>query len=232
MNRQTLGSQKDWSRRARLVRGAALLACLLLGAPAAGLCAVEADLSRPDADGAPTSVHVDLYLADLSQISGSDQSFLADVVVQAEWLDPRLAGRWAGVHGVALDDVWNPRLQLVNQRGVTASFPQRLEVEPSGRVHWRQRWLGRFSVRMDLREFPLDRQSFHVQVVSLGYARDEVELMVNAESPRSGRAAELSISDWAVGPVGIEIADFEPAPGAKVLSGVRLRWEGRRHVSY
>jgi hypothetical protein len=85
---------------------------------------------------------------------------------------------------------------------------------------------------MDLRDFPLDRQRFHIQVVSLGYSRDEVELIPDREGKRSGRAEQLSITDWRLGPARMEIADFEPAPGMKALSGVQLIWEGNRQVGY
>jgi hypothetical protein len=216
-----------------LAWGHALLACLLLATTAVpAFSAVETDLSRPNVDGAPTRVRVGLYLADLHEVSASDETFYADVVVQAEWLDPRLAGRWTNVHGAAMGDVWNPRLTLANQRSVSALFPERVEIDPSGRVHWRQRWLGRFSARMNLKDFPMDRQRFQVQVVSLGYARDDVDLVVNSENWRTGRAKELSVTDWKVGPVAMEIADFETAPGEKALSGVHLWWEGQRYVRY
>jgi len=45
----------------------------------------------------------------------------------------------------------------------------------------------------------MDRQSFYVQVVSLGYSRDEVELIPDLEGKRSGRAEQLSITDWRLG---------------------------------
>jgi hypothetical protein len=171
-----------------------------------------------------------MYLADLSEVSGANQTFFADLVVAAEWSDPRLAGRWPGTHHVAVADIWTPNLQVVNQRAVAVSLPGQLEVEPSGRVRWRQRYIGRFSVRMDLRDFPLDRQRFGVQVMSLGYGRDEVDLVVNPE--QSGRAPTLSVTDWEVGPTRIEDTDFEPAPGARVISGVTLSWDGKRYVGY
>lgn len=59
--------------------------------------------------------------------------------------------------------------------------------------------IGRFSAPMNLKDFPLDRQRFHVQVVSLGYARDDVDLVVNSEDLPSGRAEALSVSDWESG---------------------------------
>ena len=206
--------------------------CLVLLAAAAPVCTAQEDLSRPNSEGPPTPVQVSLYLADLHVISGADETFLADVVLQATWVDPRLAEHASGVAGRALDDVWNPRLQVANQRGITSLLPQRVEIDGTGRVRYRQRWVGRFSTRMNLKDFPRDRQRFNVQVVSLGYGRNEVDLIVNPEQPTSGRATELTITDWHVGPAQMEVADFEPAPGAKPLAGVQLRWEAGRIVEY
>jgi glycine receptor alpha-4 len=206
----------------------AFLVCLI--APAWG--AADMTMSRPNAGAGPTPVNVYLYVVDIFDVSGSDQAFNADIVLVAEWRDPNLAGRWSAIQSMKLEDVWEPRLQLVNQRGATALLPQRVEVHPDGLVRYRQRWSGRFTARMDLQDFPLDRQRFHVQVVSLGYARDEVELIPDRGGKRSGRAEQFSITDWKLGPARMEIADFEPVPGMKLLAGVRLTWEGQRQVGY
>src|SRR5712672_3341614 len=94
-----------------------ILACVLVAAAAVPrFCAEERDLSRPSEGAGPTQVRVFFYLADLHEIAGADQTFHADVVVEAEWMDPRLAGRWTSVNSVPLVDVWNPRLALVNQK--------------------------------------------------------------------------------------------------------------------
>jgi hypothetical protein len=225
----TAGIDGPFHRRAgRLL----LFAWFLMAAAAPGWCVTETDMSRPSAGGPPTPVQVNLYLADLYEISGAEQTFLGDVVIQAAWQDPRLAGKWDSLTSVDLDAVWNPRLQVVNQRGISPSLPQRVEVDPAGRVLYRQRLSGRFSARMDLRDFPMDRQKFHVQIVSLGYPRSEVDLTLFPEGMRSGRAKELSITDWSVGPARMETADFEPAPGVLPLAGVQLAWEGHRYAGY
>ena len=206
----------------------ALLACLI--APA--WSATNMATSRPNAGAGPTPVNVYLYLVDVFEVSGSDQAFNADVVLIAEWRDPNLAGKWTTIQSTKMEDVWEPRLQVLNQRGVSALLPQRVEIHPEGLVRYRQRWSGRFTARMDLRDFPLDRQRFHVQVISLGYSRDEVELIPDLGGKRSGRAEQLSVTDWRLGPARMEMADFEPTPGAKPLAGVRLIWEGKRQVGY
>jgi hypothetical protein len=205
-----------------------LLVCLI--APA--WCATEITMSHPNAGSGPTPVNVYLYLVDLFDVSGSDQAFNADVVVVAEWRDRTLAGKSTAILSAKLEDIWEPRLQVVNQRGASVLLPQRVEIHPDGLVRYRQRWSGRFTTRMDLRDFPLDRQRFHVQIVSIGYSRDEVELIPDLGGKQSGRAEQLSITDWRLGPARMESVAFEPVPGAKVLAGVQLTWEGKRQVGY
>jgi len=205
-----------------------LLVCLIEPA----WCATDITLSRPNAGAGPTPVNIYLYLVDVFEVSGSDQAFNADVVLNAEWRDPSLAGKWNAIQSMRLEDVWEPRLQVVNQRGTNALLPQRVEILPDGVVRYRQRWSGRFTARMDLRDFPMDRQRFHVQVVSIGYSRDEVELIPDLGGKRSGRAEQLSITDWRFGPARMENADFEPVPGVMPLAGVQLIWEGKRQVGY
>jgi hypothetical protein len=194
--------------------------------------ATDMTVSQPNAGAGPTPVNVYLYVVDVFDVSGSDQTFNADVVLVAEWRDPKLAGKGTAIRSAKLEDVWEPRLQLVNQRGGNAMLPQRVEIHPEGLVRYRQRWSGRFTARMDLRDFPLDRQRFHIQVVSLGYSRDEVELIPDLEGKRSGRAEQVSITDWGLGPARMEMADFEPVPGMKPIPGVQLVWEGKRQVGY
>lgn len=219
----------DWARRISAALASIVLACIfLLSGAAPGFC--QTDVGRPNADAGATKVQVAMYLADLSAVSGANQTFLADLIITAEWMDPRLAGRWAGRHKAEIRDVWTPNLLIVNQRDVAGSLPGHVEVDPSGLVRWRQRFTGHFSVRMDLRDFPFDRQRFGVQMVSLGYDRDEVDLVANPE--QSDRSKVLSITDWDIGPVQIQTADFEPAPGAKVQAGVQLSWDGRRYIGY
>src|SRR3982750_4679275 len=61
----------------------ALLACLLFTAMARPAIGAETpDLSRPAPDQGPTQVRTSFYLADLHEVSGADQTFYADVVVE------------------------------------------------------------------------------------------------------------------------------------------------------
>jgi hypothetical protein len=85
---------------------------------------------------------------------------------------------------------------------------------------------------MDLKDFPMDHQRFEVQIVSLGYSPDKVELVINSDKSQITRAKTLSITDWEVGPAMQETSAFETAPGEAAYSGARLWWEGKRYVRY
>ena len=104
----------------------ALLVCVI--GPA--WCATDMAVSQPNAGAGPTPVNVYLYVVDVFDVSGSDQTFNADVVLIAEWRDPKLAGKGTAIRSAKLEDVWEPRLQLVNQRGGNAMLPQRVEIHP------------------------------------------------------------------------------------------------------
>ena len=208
-----------------------LILALLALAASAARAATDADLSRPDAT-APTPVRVGIYLVNLHDVIGAEQAFLADVMVKAEWRDPRLAGKGSEVRSLPLDEIWNPRLQLANQRSVTTSLPRRVEVDSSGRVTYRQLFSGRFTAPMSFTDFPRDRHRLGVQLVTLGYSPAEIVLLYEGKDAQSGRAAHLALTDWDAGPVRVTRADFLPGPGERPLAGVALSWEVRRHLAY
>jgi hypothetical protein len=213
----------------RLPVALVLAATLLVGRGAMPAVDVDA-LSRPLADSGPTPVEVAVYLVDLFEIDSARQTFNADVVIVARWNDPRLAGRWPHSRSVETGSIWRPRLQVVNQRKVERSMDREVEVLPDGTVLYRQRLSGDFSARLDLREFPLDRQRFAVQVVATGYTPEEVDL--KPVGAASGRATEFSVSDWHIGDVELTDADLELPGGSRILPGVALGFEGSRALRY
>ena len=156
----------------------ALLVCWI----APGWCATNMTLSRPNAGAAPIPVNVYLYLVDVFEVSGSDQAFSADVVLIAEWRDPNLAGKSTAIQSAKLEDVWEPRLQVVNQRGASILLPQRVEIHPDGLVRYRQRWSGRFTARMDLKGFSPGSAAF-----SRPGRKPRVLARRSGTDPRSGR---------------------------------------------
>jgi hypothetical protein len=208
-----------------------LLGALLLFASPAPQDAEANILTRPG-DGKPLRVEVGIYLFDLAAVDGADQSFRADVLVQVVWRDPRLAvASEDGPRILPLNDVWHPRIEVVNRRSIERSLGEDVLVDRDGKVSYSQRFLGTFSSHMDLREFPLDRQRFYVQV-AVGHFGDDLEVLPpQGDDVVAGRSEVLSISDWRIGNVELESMPVEIARDAPVPA-IALVMDARRELRY
>jgi hypothetical protein len=170
---------------------------------------VSADTRRPNPDQGPTQVQVSIFLLDLDAIDSASQSFQANVYFEATWKDPRLAGDASGQAITrGLDEVWHPRLQILNQQRLWSSLPDVVDIDPDGTVTQRARVWGDFSQPLDLREFPFDTQTIDIPVVAAGYGTDEVTLSAGFAS---GIGKEFSVADWKV--VDWQMTTDVPVPG-------------------
>ena len=188
-----------------------------------------AQAGRPSAE--PTEVEVAIVVLDLERIDDAMQGFSANVLFVAQWIDPRLAHDGPGVESLALGDVWNPRLQIVNVRKVVTTLPTTVVVASDGTVTYRQRVLGEFSQKLGLADFPLDRQRLAIQVVATGYSQDEIAFTTYSRFP-SGIVPDLSISDWEI--LGSRaMADvFQPMAGVPAIASYFFEIDVRRMFGY
>ncbi len=180
---------------------------------------------------APREVKIGLLMTDLTEVRGAEQAFAADVFVLATWQDPDLADSSAELRTLDLDEVWHPTLLIYNRRSVSESMPHEVMVRPDGTVTYLQRYTGLFSVSMNLREFPRDRQEFYVWLVAPTRAGADVTLVPD-ESIVALRAGDLSISDWKIGQASLTMEAFQVAPGAPSNPGIKLTVPGSRRVTY
>lgn len=189
--------------------------------------------ARPNADSGATEVSVGLYLIDVSKVNGADQSFTADLFVLLRWHDPRLAGIFEAIEKVPLDDVWNPRLQILNRREIETTFPDQAEITPDGTVITRQRYFGTFSAPFDLHDFPMDQQRFTIRMVVPGFTPEEVRL-VPMPSDLTGemRSEAFSISDWALGAIDAYPEPYRVTSQGREISGYILAFDGRRPIGF
>jgi hypothetical protein len=187
--------------------------------------------SRPHPDGEPTEVRAAVYLIDVSQINGARQEFTADVFLLLSWNDPRLADGTSGVRRIPVDDVWNPRVQILNQRSVSTGFPELVDVEPDGTVTFRQRYYGQYAAPLDLRDFPRDEHTFAVRLVVPGYSPDEVRLVPD-ERFSVGPPPRYSIPDWTLTPTRLRPEPFAVIPGGPQLPGMVAEFDARRHLGF
>ena len=210
-----------------------VLAVILAPVPVAGQAdrpAVSAE--RPGAGGATDIVRVRVGLLDIAKIDEAEQVFHIDAYMVFEWIDTRLA---AGAPGpgsrrVPLDAIWNPGLVVVNARGLETRLPWVATVDNDGRVTVRQRVSGPVAVDLDLREFPFDRQTLTIDLVS--YLHTPAELAFSADSQLIARPDTFSAEGWLFEPADAETSVFrlsESGPGAP---SIRLAIVAERNAAF
>src|SRR4030095_4222999 len=133
-------------------------------------------IDRPNADsGAPTQISVGIWVVDINSIDSAQQTFTAEIAVVLRWKDPRLAHTGNGVVRYPREQIWQPRVGIVNEtNSVSRKMPDSVEVEPDGTVTYRQLYVGAFTQPLRLQSFPFDRQNFRVQLVAVRYQSHEV----------------------------------------------------------
>ena len=220
-----------------MTKRAAFPVVLLFAAAAAGAQSLTeaADLTatRPNAAGEPEQITLRLGLLDIVEIDDREQVFEVDIFVEAEWQDPRLA-----IHGdvapdlrtVAFDDIWNPRLTVVNSRGLDVLLPQVATVDSQGHVTVRQRLAGSLAVDLDLREFPFDKQRLPIEIASYQYS--QAEIVFSTDSEMVARFDKLSGDGWIYEAIMPEPFAYRLKDGGRGVSGLAFAISAERKPGY
>jgi hypothetical protein len=199
---------------------------------------VPAVIERPGANDGPTPVSIGIWMVDIASIDSAQQSFTAEVVIVLRWKDPRFAHTGNGIVRYSLEQVWHPRIAVVNEtNSVSRKFPDLVEVEPDGRVTYRQRYAGVFTQPLRLRSFPFDRQMFRLQFVAVRYPVNEVQFVPdqdwidNGLKQAGGIAPSITLPDWTIESWNTKSLSYALAPGFE-YSGYAFEFTAARNVSH
>ena len=193
---------------------------------------------QPDTLKGPTKVTFFVFVVDIDDIDGAAQNFTVNVYVRLRWKDERLASEFQGVRKIPLEQVWNPRVLIINQQKmVRRSMPQVVEIEPGGEVTYHQRYVGPLSQPLRLSEFPFDEHRFAIHFAAIGYTPERLEfvpeLVKNGEPLIGGGIADrLSLPDWAVTEYKVEARPYTPVPGHSGPAGFVFEFIAKRHGLY
>jgi hypothetical protein len=177
--------------------------------------APQIGITRPLEDKGPTKIDVVFFIIDIDEIDTVTQSFAANIFTAFRWWDPRLAHGGKGTLQYNLNDIWYPRILLMNRQRLWKSFPRVAEVNSSGEIIYRQRSWGYFSQPLDLRDFPFDKQTLNFTFVTPGYSPQEVQLM-KFETKGFGMAENFSVPDWDVIGWDYTTKPFSPSEGEEI----------------
>jgi Neurotransmitter-gated ion-channel ligand binding domain len=141
------------------------------------------------------------------------------------WRDPRLIHTGNGIVRYPLEQVWHPRVAVVNEtNSVSQTFPEAVEVESDGTVNYRQRYAGAFTQPLRLQSFPFDRQTFSVQLVAVRYRPNEVMFVPDQDWIRHGLrqaggvAPSITLPDWTLEKWETKPLTYALAPGFEYSS--------------
>jgi hypothetical protein len=199
---------------------------------------LPAVIDRPITGGGPTQVSVGIWIVDISNIDSAQQTFTAEVAVVLRWKDSRLAHTGNGDERYSLEQIGHPRAVIVNEsNSVSHKFPDMAEVEPDGRVIYRQRYAGAFTQPLRLRSFPFDRQTFRLQFVAVRYRPNEVQFVPdqdwidNGLKQAGGMAPSITLPDWTIENWNTKSLSYALAPGFE-YSGYAFEFTAARDVQH
>jgi Neurotransmitter-gated ion-channel ligand binding domain/Neurotransmitter-gated ion-channel transmembrane region len=195
-------------------------------------------IERPNADSGPTQVSIFIWVVDINSIDSAQQSFGADVFIALRWRDPRLAHTGSGVARYALDQIWNPRVAIVNEtNSVSRRLPESAEADADGTVVYRQRFVGSFTQALRLESFPFDKQTFRVQLAAVRYSHTEVIFVPDQKwidegiKHAGGMSKSITLPDWTVEDWNLRPLAYAPAPGPE-NSGYVFEFTASRNVQH
>lgn len=171
---------------------------------------------RPSKNGEPTVIEIGVFVIDIDEIDDVNQRFSVDLFIVARWQDPRLAlpeaERTGKVRFMTIDDVWTPKILLLNDRGLKPQLRQRVEVDELGNMKYQNRLSGELKVDLKFEKFPFDVQRLPIDIVSYEYSTDEMQF--SPDSAIVGQADKFSIEGWQL-KILLPIADVFAVPGGR-----------------
>ena len=140
-------------------------------------------------------VEIGIFLIDIEEINSISQSFIANMYLDVRWFEPSLAHDNPDSISANLDEIWHPRIQIINHQGLVNMFPEAVEIKPNGQVIYRQRLWGGFSQPLKLQDFPFDTQRLEITLIKMGSGSADIRYKV---FPGTGISESMSIPDWEV----------------------------------
>ena len=229
-------SRARWTRSTIRLFCLVFLASLSITVSAADQAPSRSELlaERPTVNGEPTIIEIGVYVIDIDEIDDVNQRFSVDVFLAGRWRDPRLAlpegERKGQMRFMSLDEVWTPRVLLLNDRGLSLKLREGVEVDDLGNVKFQNRLSGELSADLQFQEFPFDKQQLPIDIVSYEYTTDEVRF---APSPAMvGELRDFSIEGWHLEVLEPEVGVFVVPSDGSELPRLTYLIEAERDSDY
>jgi Neurotransmitter-gated ion-channel ligand binding domain len=177
-------------------------------------------IDRPNAASGPTQVSTEIWVVDIISVDSARETFTGDIAVVLRWKDPRLAHTTAGLAHYGLDQIWHPRVVIVNETNtVTRRLPESVEVTSDGTVVYRQRYVGPFTQPLHMQSFLFDKQTFRIHFIAVRYTPNEVNFVPDQDwidaglRQAGGISPSITLPDWTIKEWDIKSLVYTLPPG-------------------
>lgn len=184
-------------------------------------------------------ISVGFFLFDIASINTAEQTFKADFSLRLKWHDSRLAlnarNQKLMPEDYALADIWHPDIRFLNSQKLEKLYDGFVEINDQGDVSTVQRYVGEFTAKFALKDFPIDTQTLSIIMgTSSQYLSDDLEFVF--DSSRSGIKEELTIADWSITPASAQSSPitFTSIDTSRTVSlpALNFKFKARRHAGY
>lgn len=137
---------------------------------------------RPFHKGPPLNITIDMSVVHFGKVREIDMDFSVDVFFRQYWRDPRLNHTLKEpifLTGSYRNLIWLPDTFFLNIK--TANFHNvpadnsRVKIRTDGQVTWSSRITMTANCQLDLRDYPLDKQSCNLTLLSYAYPIEQVD---------------------------------------------------------
>jgi len=190
----------------------------------------------PVPNGQRLDVAIGLHIINLASIDEVKEQFEIDAYLFARWKDPRLAFAASSpgqTRRYTPDEIWIPKLEMVNAAAPRTRYDTAIFVSPDGTVNYEERCNASLSSKFLLRQFPFDRQTLIIHIHPFGSEVHEVSFSLNDHKLWMSSELESfsSLAQWDLGAVSPMIATFRYMDGT-ITPEIRFGINVRRRSSF
>jgi hypothetical protein len=128
------------------------------------------------------------------KIDDAKQLMKIDFVIRLSWYDSDLVGKYDSGKSIDLSKIWSPDVTLANELNLIKKRKEFAQINPDGRVSYRQRYQGDITIHIDYTDFPFDNHMFKIQLVAP--LTDEIKFVTDPSL--TGQSDTFSIQDWII----------------------------------
>lgn len=158
-------------------------------------------MSPPLTNGQPVTVKVGLFLTNLIDVDEVKERFQISGYLFMTWKDPRLAfgpDQTLEQRTYNPDEIWTPRLFLINQTSKRERVSTNIRGEPDGTLHYVELFQDELTSSFPLETFPFDRQSLEIFLQPFLDERDTMTIMYDPHLSGVGTEPFVELAQWQI----------------------------------